>query len=161
MGSVRTQKLREAMDKCLPRKSSGSGSGVESGTGAGLLPAATRRRGGGAEWGAVQPTPASNQGGHPGDPSEGWLAGVEALTARVQEASDDRESVHCLPTRRGKADRCGERRVALSPNGSSGARDGEAYTALQARERKAFRRGDVATVVKRLMASIGLDPDRF
>ena len=114
----------------------GSGSGVESGTGAGLLPAATRRRGGGAEWGAVQPTPASNQGGHPSDPIEGWLAGAEASIACAQETSDDRENVYCLPTRRREADRCGERGIALSPNGSSGTRDGEVYTALQAHERR-------------------------
>ena len=124
----------------------GGGSGMEGGADAGLLPAATRWRGSGAEWGAVQPTSASNQGGYTGDPSEGWIAGVEASPARSEEACDDGKDIHRLPTRRRETDRCGERSVALSQDGSRRTRDGETYTSLQTRERRGLpsrgRRGD-------------------
>ena len=117
-----------------PAEILGAGAGMEGGAGAGLLHALARWRGGGAERGDVQPATALDAGGYPGGAIERWFDRAQIAIESIEEESDDWEDVLRLPTRGREAHRRGHGGVAVPRDGSRRTRDGEAHTALQARE---------------------------
>ena len=158
---VRTQQLREAMDKCLPRKSSVAAQGWRAAL---ALAFCLLLRGGevavpsGEQFNPLQHlTRADIQVIRSKDGSLVLKLRLRVLKKRVMTGK-----MYTVFLRAGGKLIDAVREVLLYLQMDPVEPGMEKYTPFFSHTNgEAFRREDVAAVVKRLMASIGLDPDRF